>query len=208
MALPNSVESLVNERTGKYFIVIDWDGGEEGKVKVINPNGDILDVPTVIFKLDEPKVVSSADFGSSFSPQQIQKLQVWETERFAIDEKKRLQRAARSSQASSSGKSAAPRARTGSSRKEGLIDRNATSGSKRATIQWSSDTLVFYRHKIESLKPNDVFAVVIERVGTLQMSKAEFQRTFNNIIMSPEYRNHGMYRYAVIPDEAKPFIKS
>ena len=36
MTLPNSVEALINERTGKYFIVIDWDGGEEGKVKVIN----------------------------------------------------------------------------------------------------------------------------------------------------------------------------
>jgi hypothetical protein len=67
--------------------------------------------------------------------------------------------------------------------------------------------LVFYRHKIENLKPNDVFAIVIEGHGTLQMTKAEFQRTFNNIIMSSEYRSQGIYRYAQIPEEALAFIK-
>jgi hypothetical protein len=66
---------------------------------------------------------------------------------------------------------------------------------------------VFYRHKIESLSANDVFAVVIAGRGTFQMSKAEFQRKFNNIIMSPEYRSQGIYRYAEIPDDALAFIK-
>jgi hypothetical protein len=206
MALPNSVEALVNERTGKYFIVVDWDGGEEGKVKVINPIGDILDVPTVIFKIDEPKSISQADFVSKFTPEQIAKLERWEQERFAIDEKKRLERAARSSQASSSSKATAPRARPGSSRRDGIIDKSTSSVGRRPTVQWSSDKLVFYRHKIEGLKPNDVFAVVIEGHGPFQMSKAEFQRKFNNIIMSPEYRGHGIHRYDVIPDEALPFI--
>lgn len=207
MALPTSVEALVNERTGKYFIVIDWDGGEEGKVKVINPIGDILDVPTVIFKADEPKSVTQSEFASRFTSEQIARLERWEQERFAIDEKKRLERAARSSQSSSAVKSAMPRARPGSSRREGIIDKSTSSVGRRPTVQWTSDKLVFYRHKIEGLKPNDVFAVVIEGHGTLQMSKAEFQRTFNNIIMSPEYRGQGIYRYDALPDEALPFLK-
>lgn len=207
MALPNSVEALVNERTGKYFIIVDWDGGEEGKVKVINPIGDILDVPTVIFKLDDPRVVSQQEYVTVFTPEQVAKLERWEQERFAIEEKKRLQRAARSSQSSSTAKSAAPKARAGSSRKEGLIDQSTSSVGRRPTVQWSSDKLVFYRHKIESLKPNDVFAVVISGEGTFQMSKAEFQRKFNNIIMSPEYRSHGIYKYEVIPEEALPYLK-
>ena len=207
MSLPQSVEALVNERTGKFFIVVDWDGGEEGKVKVINPVGDILDVPTVIFKVDDPRSIAQTEFGTVFTPEQVSKLERYERERFSIDEKKRLERSARSSQSGGSTKTAAPRARAGSSRKEGLIDRNSSSSGRRPTVQWSSETLVFYRHKIEGLKPNDVFAVVIAGHGTFQMTKAEFQRTFNNIIMSPEYRSQGMYRYASIPDEAIPFIK-
>jgi hypothetical protein len=206
MTLPNSVEALVNERTGKYFAVLDWETDGEGKIKVINPNGDILDVPTVIFKIDDPKTVSQADFNKVFTPEQIAKLQRWEQERFNLDEKKRLERAARASQAIPN-RSVAPRPRAGSSRKEGLIDRNSSSANRRPVVQWSSDSLVFYRHKIEGLKPNDVFAIVIEGLGTLQMSKAEFQRVFNNIIMSSDYRSQGIYRYAAIPDEARPFIK-
>jgi hypothetical protein len=206
MTLPNSVEALVNERTGKYFAVLDWQSDDEGKIKVINPNGDILDVPTVIFKIDDPKTVAQADFNKVFTLEQIAKLERWEQERFNLDEKKRLERAARASQATPS-RSAAPRPRAGSSRKEGLIDRNSSSANRRPVVQWSSDSLVFYRHKIEGLKPNDVFAVVIEGRGTLQMSKAEFQRVFNNIIMSSDYRSQGIYRYSAIPDEALPFIK-
>jgi hypothetical protein len=183
MTLPNSVEALVNERTGKYFIVVDWDGGDEGKVKVINPVGDILDVPTVIFKVDDPKSVSQAEFAAKFSPEQVARLERWESERFSFDEKRRLERAARSSQAQSTAKSSLPRARQGSSRREGIIDKSTSSVGRRATVQWSSDKLVFYRHKIEGLKPNDVFAIVIEGHGTFQMTKAEFQRKFNNIII-------------------------
>jgi len=207
MALPQSVEALVNERTGKYFIVLEWGGGDDGKITVINPNGDVLDVPTIIFKIDDPRTVEQAKYAQVFSPEQIGKLERWEKERFAADEKQKLQRAARASQSESS-KSVAPRPRAGSSRKEGIIDRTTSSANRRPIVQWAADSLVFYRHKIENLKPNDVFAIVIEGRGTLQMTKAEFQRTFNNIIMSSEYRTQGIYRYQDIPDEALPFLKN
>jgi hypothetical protein len=207
MALPNSVETLVNERTGKFFIILDWDGGDEKMVKVINPIGIVLDVPMVIFNNGEAKVISQSDFEKTFSPEQIVTLGRWENDRFALDEANRLQRAARASQKVSTPKIAAPRLRAGSSRKEGLIDKNSSSSNRRAKVQWSADTLVFYRHKIDSLMANEVFAVVIEGHGTFQMSKAEFQRKFNNIIMSAEYRTQGMFRYASIPDDALPYIK-
>lgn len=206
MALPQSVEALINERTGKYFVVLEWGGSDEGKIKVINPNGDVLDVPTVIFKIDDPRIVEQAKFVELFSPAQISKLETWQAEQYAEAERVRLQKAARASQSGST-KVVSPRPRSGSSRLEGLIDRKQSSGSRRATVQWSADGLVFYRHKIENLRPNDVFAIVIEGRGTLQMSKAEFQRVFNNIIMSSEYRSQGIYRYQDIPEEALPYLK-
>lgn len=206
MALPQTVEALVNERTGKFFVVLEWGGSGEGKVKVINPNGDVLDVPTVIFKVDDPRTIDQSKFADVFTPPQIAKIETWQTEQFAEAERQRLQKAARASQSPSS-KSPSPKPRAGSSRREGLIDRNQQSSNRRPTVQWSSESLVFYRHKIENLKPNDVFAIVIEGHGTLQMTKAEFQRTFNNIIMSSEYRSQGIYRYSEMPEEALPFIR-
>ena len=206
MTLPQSVDALINERTGKYFVVLECGGTGEGKIKVINPNGDVLDVPTVIFKIDDPRIIEQTKFTEIFTPAQIAKMETWQSEQYAAAERLRLQKAARTSQ-SAPVKTSAPRPRSGSSRLDGLIDRKQSSVSRRPTVQWSSDSLVFYRHKIENLRPNDVFAIVIEGRGTLQMTKAEFQRVFNNIIMSAEYRNQGIYRYQDLPEEALPFIK-
>lgn len=208
MALPNSVETLVNDRTGKFFIVVDWDTGQERTVRVINPVGMILNVSVVLFgNIDEPQVIPQSDYEKTFSPEQLVTLGRWQQDRFASDEKNRLQRAARSSQPTASQKSAVARPRAGSTRTAGLIDKSSSSTGRRAKVQWAADTLVFFRHKIDSLSANEVFAVVIEGHGTFQMSKAEFQRKFNNIIMSNEYRTQGMYRYASIPEIALPFIK-
>lgn len=207
MSLPASVEAVKNERTEKLFIVLDWDVGDN-KLKVINPTGDVLDVVKLIFKMDERITVHAANFHTSFSPQQISKLDLWERERFAYEEKKRLERSARTSQSSrsaSSSKGSKPRA--ASTRKEGLIDKHTSSAGKRAAVQWNSSELTFYRHHIEKLKPNDVFAVVVEGQGTFQMTKAEFQRVFNNVIMNADYRTQGVYRYDEIPEEAKAFLR-
>lgn len=206
MALPPSVEALINERTGKFFVVIEWGGSEEGKVRVINPNGDILAVPTLIFKIDDPRTIEQSEFVRVFSPAQISKLETWQAEQDAEAERRRSQQTSRSSPQAPV-KSSMPKPRAGSSRTDGLIDRKHSSALRRPTVQWSSDGLVFYRHKIENLRPNDVFAIEIKGRGILQMTKAEFQRTFNNVIMSPEYRSQGIYRYAEIPEQAAAFIK-
>jgi hypothetical protein len=205
MTLPSKAEALINDRTGKYFILLESDLAEEGKVKVINPVGDILDVTVALFRTDEPEVIQSSDFGKFFSEVQINKLATWDIESVKMAERQRSERAARASQQTSVKTSRAPR--SGSSRREGIIDKSSSSTGKRAKIEWESDGLVFYRHKIETLGANDVFAVSIKGKGRLQMSKAEFKRVFNNIIMSPEYRSQGIYRYENIPEEALPFIK-
>ena len=210
MSLPLSVEALRNERTGKLFVVIDWDVGE-GRAKVINPNGDILDVAKVIFKLDEPVRLGASDYTTQLSESQVKKLESFEKEQFASSERKRLDKAVKSSKpasAKSSSRSPTTRAKKApSARKEGLIESKSTSGGRRPAAQWNADTLVFFKHRIDALKANDVFAVSIEGHGTLQMTKAEFQRTFNNVIMDQNYRVNGQFKYAEIPEVALPFIK-
>lgn len=206
MTRPSSVDAVKNERTEKLFIVLDWDAGDN-KLKVINPKGDVLDVVKLIFKMDERLKIPAADFERTFSSAQLAKLDRWEQEQFAMEEKKRLERAARASQTSSAS-SGTPRARRASSRTEGLIDRKASTSGRRPAAQWSSNELTFYRHHIDKLRDNDIFAIAIEGHGTFQITKSEFQRVFNNVIMDPEYRTQGVYRYRDFPPEAQPFTKA
>lgn len=206
MALPSSVEAVKNERTGKLFIVLDWDV-DDNKIKVINPNGDVLDVVKLIFKMDEPVTVSADKFSSSFSPEQLKKLENYEREQFEAEERRRLERAAKASQrperaASSSG------TRKRASRDEGMIDRKASTSGRRPVVQWTSTELTFYKHRIDGLKPNDIFAIAIEGQGLFQITKADFQRVFNNVIMNADYRTQGVFKYAELPEAAKPFIRA
>lgn len=204
-SIPVSVEAVKNERTGKLFIVLDWDV-DGNKVRVINPTGDVLDVVKLIFKMDEPITIQAANYQTAFSEAQVAKLSRWEQDQFAEAEKKRLEKAARASQTATKKAAKAAKARAPSARKEGLIDRNATASGRRPVAQWQSSTLTFYRHRIESLKPNDVFSVVIEGHGTFQITKAEFQRVFNNVVMNADYRTQGFFKYEELPDEARAFI--
>lgn len=207
-SLPVSVEALKNERTGKMFIVLDWDI-DDNKVKVINPNGDVLDVVKLIFRMDEPLKVQASNYSTSFSEAQIAKLSSWEQDQFAEAERKRLEKAARASQTKKKAKtSAGAKAKATPARKEGLIDRKANASARRPAVQWASSTLTFYRHRIESLKANDVFSVLIEGQGTFQITKAEFQRVFNNVVMNADYRTQGFFKYDEVPEEARPFIQA
>jgi hypothetical protein len=204
MTLPTFVDAVQNDRTEKHFIVLDWDVDGD-KIKVINPTGDVLDVIKLIFRMNSPAKIQSESFNKVFTAAQLRKLETWESEKLAYDEKKRLEKAARSSQ--KVGSKAAPKRKTGTARTEGLIDRKQSGHGKRPTVQWSSSELTFYRHHIDKLRTNESFAVIIEGQGVFQISKSEFQRVFNNVIMDSEYRNNGSFRYMEFPEEAKSFLK-
>jgi hypothetical protein len=205
MALPEKVDAVKNERTEKLFIVLDWNAGDN-KVKVINPTGDVLDVVCLIFKMDEPLVVASSGYKTSFSEAQLNKLEKWESEKYIYEEKKRLERSARASQKPTSTKASSTRTKTSVARKEGIVDRKASTSGRRPSAHWEATDLVFYRHRIDMLKPNDIFAISIENVGVFQITKADFQRVFNNVVMNPEYRTQGTFRYLEIPEVAMPYI--
>jgi len=75
------------------------------------------------------------------------------------------------------------------------------------SANWASERLCFYRHRIDPLRPAEQFQVKIQGVGTFQITKADFQRVFNNVIMSAQYRSQGLFSYDQIPEAARPFIK-
>ncbi len=206
------VEGLRNRKTQKLFICLEA-SSSPGKVRVINPGGDILVVMEELFDL-EPVEVPVGDVERFFTGEQITSWRGYladEAERRRLD----AEREARtpSSPAEPVRRAgAAPGARVDrageparTSRKPAATPVKVVPG--RIAANWSSERLVFYRHRIDPLRPAEQFQVKIQGVGTFQITKADFQRVFNNVIMSAQYRSQGMFAYDQVPDEARPFIR-
>jgi hypothetical protein len=200
MSLPSSVEAVKNERTEKLFIVLNWDAGGNN-ISVINPAGEVRDVVQLIFKMDERLRISEADYKKMFSPEQIVRLANYENDRASSIRRVSQEKTAKVTKSSSS------RVRT-TKKIEGLIESRKATAGRRPAVSWTSAVLTFYRHRIEGLKPTDAFEIVVEGVGTLKMTKAEFQRVFNNVVMDPDYRSQGVFRYMDFPEEARIFLSS
>ena len=72
---------------------------------------------------------------------------------------------------------------------------------------WSNSQFTLYRHKIEPLRPNEQFCITVEGEGDYVISKADFVKLFNNVVMDPVYRSQGIYRSSSTPEEALPFLR-
>lgn len=75
----------------------------------------------------------------------------------------------------------------------------------RAVTGYSFSRLGFRADVIEALGPDDVFRISTP-VGTFQMSKSEFYRTFDNVVRSRSYRERGLYHYPTVPEKALKFL--
>ena len=209
------VEGLRNRKTQKLFICLEA-SSSPGKVRVVNPGGDVLVVMEELFDL-EPVEVPMDNLNKFFTEEQLESWQTYladEAERRRIDAAREARtpsskpEATHRSSTSGAGKgdshNAAPRAPR-APRKEASIPVKVIPG--RVGANWSSERLCFYRHRIDPLRPAEQFQVKIQGVGTFQITKADFQRVFNNVIMSPQYRSQGLFSYDQIPEEARIFIK-
>ncbi|MEY4630302.1 MAG: hypothetical protein RIQ81_422 [Pseudomonadota bacterium] len=205
------VEGLRNRKTQKLFICLEA-ADSPGSVRVINPGGDILVVREELFDLEAVEVAIPA-LPEFFTPEQVSTWQEYqaseEDRRKAEAERRRWEEQERIRQQSAP---ATTPARTSPSRDSS--PRRRTQGTPvkvipgRVVAEWAGERLVFYRHKIEPLRPADQFQVKIHGVGVFQITKADFLRVFNNVIMSPQYRSQGMFSYETLPDEARPFLRS
>jgi hypothetical protein len=68
--------------------------------------------------------------------------------------------------------------------------------------------LTFYRHKIDPLDPKQTFKIVVEGIGSFEISKEDFVAQFNDVMMSPSYRAEGLFSYREVPEKAKRYIKA
>lgn len=205
MPLPSRIECVKNERTDKYFVVLDWDQ-EAAKASVINPNGDALDVTLLIFQATSRQTIESSSYAKFFSEAQIQKLNRYDEEMLLAKERKKAEKKPKASAKVKASKPAKEATAKVKRSKPELIKSNETFSGQRSKVQWESQGLVFYRHKIEQLSASDIFEIKVENVGSFKISKAEFLRSFNNVVMDAEYRGNGVFSYKDVPDTALKFM--
>ena len=206
MQLPQIIEALRNAKNGKLFICLEA-CESPGRVRVVNPNGDVLVVMEELFEL-EPIEITADKIIEVFTAEQLATLQRWLIDQADEAERIRLnpppvavERPTRSVVSSPSNKPRLPSQRR--EPKNVMI----TKARGRVAAEWVCDRLTFYRHRIDPLQLHEQFVVKVEKEGDYQMTKAEFQRVFNNVIMSPTYRASGLFSYTATPPEAAPFLK-
>lgn len=208
--LPSIIEALRNIKNGRLFVCLEATESP-GKVRVINPNGDVLVVKEELFEL-EPLEIPASQFNEHFTGEQLQAFKQWLVEQAerAIEEQRRAEaekhQAAQEPTRRIATSSTPARTRPPGQRRE---PKNVVISNYRGRVaaQWNCERLTFYRHKIDPLALTDQFIVRVDGEGEYQMTKAEFQRVFNNVVMSSSYRSTGLFSYNETPPEAARFLK-
>ena len=71
--------------------------------------------------------------------------------------------------------------------------------------EYSCSRLTFKACIIESLKENDVFCIKTP-IGSFQMTKGDFYKSFPNVIQTKSYREQGVYSYTKAPQKAFKYL--
>ena len=95
-------------------------------------------------------------------------------------------------------------------RTSSTVKRQRTTRKKQVKVglgaEWSSAKLTFYKHKIDPLDDAQSFKITIESFGVFSITKLEFARIFNDVIISPSYWREGSYTYPEFPSKALKYI--
>jgi hypothetical protein len=189
------VDALKNRKSGRFFILLE-DQLRGGQVRVINATGHAVVIPRELFETDAVQIAQE-DFAANFEREQILGLQRFRERQLeqAHSEQDRVV------------KERTKRSTSGTSRTSGAktITRGGATGG--IVDRWQSPKLTFYRHRIGPLRSQDRFAVTVSGVGEFVMSRDEFEREFNEVIMSKGYRQEGFYSYSKPPEHAMKFLR-
>ncbi len=193
MQTESIVEVAVNIKTQKLFILLDDLGG---RLKLINPSGEIMDLPDSLFE-EEIGTIESHEFQQKLTPAQMEKLNVFNNEMAA-----QADRAAQADQKILEKPELSQERKPKKKReKKDLIVK------KGAPVSWNASRLTFFRHKIEPMNQKQSFLINVN--GTVyEITKEQFHSEFNDVVMSMSYRQDGLFSYPEVPEKALKFIKS
>ncbi len=198
----NNMDGIRNLKSQKMFILVE-DEGEE-KIRVINPNGEVLLLSRELFE-DTPIQVGTGDLDSFFSQEQltsldryVEKMKLEDIE--AKERDKRIQTETFEEHRERDTLGVSRPKRKSTSRKPSL-----PGGIKSS---WNASQFVLYRHKIDPLKPKECFCITVEGEGDYVIMKDDFLKIFNDVIMSPSYIREGIFKFPETPDRAKRFLRN
>ncbi len=198
MTQQTPIEAVRNRKNQKLFILID--DTIEARYKVINPAGETLILPDLLFD-EDPLTVPADQAAKEFSPEQMTAFAV-HLERQATLAAQAALRPKEPPRPPTVTVAPPSRPRTPSAKKAPMaMPRRGLAAS------WSAPKLTFYRHKIEPLAPKQSFKVTVEGTGDFEITKEDFLAQFNDVVMSPSYIREGLFSYPKVPDKARRFLK-
>ena len=174
-----NVNAIRNTNSKILFILLEKT--PDNKMTIINPQGKVLTVPEGLF--EEPFLVSHDRFIDTFTQEQVQAIEKYVSK-------------SRSSSAKRDGSTVKKRRKKAEPPKFGV------------GAEWNSAKLTFYKHKIDPLSETQSFKITIEEVGIFTITKSDFCRLFNDVVISTSYWEEGSFTYSSLPDKAKKFIKA
>lgn len=199
---PKYIEIVVNLKSNASFIMIDAFGT---RLQLIAPNGKIVSLPEDLFE-DEPNILEAEQFEKKLTPEQINAFNKLQLD----DEKEAQQRAIEKSRKIKADAVAAERvSQTSTARSPNSPPkkRKPKVDTRTGIIStWNAPRLSFYRNKIEPLGPRQSFIITVAN-AQYQMTRAQFENIFNEVVMSASYRRDGLFTYESIPDKAEQFKK-
>lgn len=181
MNLDLGLQVVKNKKTGQTFVFIDDTSAIN--IKVINPAGLELEVPSVLF--EEKRSIGAFELQKELSELQIKK----------VNSLKPARKKASAATTTRSRKKASKTSRVKKNLKIGL------------GAEWSSDQLTFYKHKIEPLDPGQWFIVNVEGHGRIKMTKDQFGAEFMDVVLHESYWKNGSFSYSRFPEKANKFIE-
>lgn len=189
-----SIEAVRNRKNQKLFILVD--DTLDMRYKVINPEGETLILPDVLFE-EDPVSVPQSKCADEFSEVQLANYVDFKTKQ-AHAARVQAERKPEPVRTTVVAPKAAP-----TPRKKAV----PVSTKRGLGASWTGQKLTFYKHKIEPLAPKQTFRVVLDGVGTFEITKEEFLAQFNDAVMSQKYRAEGYYTYMALPEKARKYIK-
>lgn len=198
MSFDQPIDAVRNRKNLKLFIVID--DSLELRYKVINPSGEVLILPDLLFE-DDPVIVQPEEATIEFSAEQLAAYAEHLKKAAAQAEAAKLA-ALRPEPPRRVVAEPAPRPRAKRQPSTPPQTRRGLAAS------WSAPRLTFYKHKIEPLHPKQSFKITVEGNGDFEITKEDFMAHFNDVIMSPSYRADGLFTYPQIPDKALRYRKA
>lgn len=192
----SAVPALKNRKSGRFFILLE-DQLRGGQVRVINATGHAVVIPRDLFEPEQVQIAPD-DFATAFEREQILGLQRFrdrQLEQAHSEQDKVVKERVKRTTSGSTRSSSAKTITRGAGATGGIVDR------------WESPKLTFYRHRIGPLRSNDRFSVTVSGVGEFVMTRDEFEREFNDVVMSKGYRQEGFYSYSKPPEHAMKFLR-